>query len=73
MMVSCEQDSNRFINIGDTDMQTLHDFDKFFQKKMLLELLTFFYTLALSSGETVTAVGVQLTRHGSGGKTVQFA
>ena len=48
----------------------MHDFDKFFQKKMLLEFSTFFYTLALSNGETVRATGLELTRPGFGGKTV---
>ena len=43
MMASCEKDSKLFINNGDTDLQTLHDFDKFLQKKMLLEMSTFFY------------------------------
>ena len=42
-MGSCEKGSNRFIGNGDTDLQTLHDFDKFLQKKMLLEMSTFFY------------------------------
>jgi hypothetical protein len=69
-MAFCEQYSNRFFNNGDTDLQTLHEFDRFFQKKMLLELSTLFYTLALSSGETVRATGVKLTRPGFGGKTV---
>ena len=69
-MLSFEKDFNRFINNGDTDLQTLHDFDKFFQNKIILEFSTFFYTLALSSGETVRATGVKLTRPGFGGKTV---
>jgi hypothetical protein len=41
-MATCEKGSNRFINNGTTDHQTLHDVDKFFQKKMLLEFSTFF-------------------------------
>ena len=69
-MAVYENCSDGFINSGDTDHQTLHDVDKFFKKKMLLEFSTFFHKLAFSPGETVGATGVQLTRPGADGKTL---
>jgi len=41
-MVSCEKDTKLFVNNGDTDLQTLHDFDKFFQKKIVLQIFDVF-------------------------------
>jgi len=48
----------------------LHDVEKFFQKKILLELTTFFGKLSLCSGEIVRATGVYFMMPGAAGKTL---
>ena len=72
---SCDKGSSRFIYYGEQKVMVgknclPRDFDNLFLEKNAQRISKFFDTLAPSSGETVSATGVQLMRPGAAVKTV---